>query len=292
MNAIVTPNLAEIAAPYTRSITDIWDNGFAFAQNARNGIVENARMPGRLAGAELEYMNNAYGIASGQATWDDRLQGDILTAQGGVMQGELDNRGRQADLDFFDEKRGIDENRYRSDNEFGMAQNEDGVGRARGSIEQRAAEAETNRRIAEAPGASPLEKSVSAYNTAMGDPSTPAAVLGNIYQVMMQGLISQLAVLPPNSPEYARVKSLLIMYGGYGVQTSPDRPRAAPRPSAASPGVGTAPGGLHYGIPEAPPGPGGASGNFGYGTGNADIGFAPSAPAAKTPPATAGGWTP
>lgn len=289
MNAIVTPNLAEIAAPYTSAITGIWDDGFRFAQNARNGIVENARMPGRLAGAELEYLDNAYGIASGRATWDDRLQTDILNAQGGVLQGELDNRGRQADLDFFDEKRGLDENRYRSDNEFGITQNEDNIGKARGSIEQRAAEAETNRRIAEAPGASPLEKSVSAYNTALGDPSTPSAVLNNIYSVMMQGLISQLAVLPPNSPEYARIKSLLIMYGGYGVQTPPAA-RAAPRPSAVSPGVGTTPGDLHYGIPDAPPGPGGASGNFGYGTGNSGIGFGSSV--GQAPPAASGGWTP
>lgn len=285
MNAIVTPNLAALAEPYTRAITDIWDGGFQFANNARNNIVANAQMPARLAGAELDLLNNAYGVASGRATWDDRLAGDILGAQGGVLQGELDNRGRRADLDFFDERRGIDENRYRSEAELGILQNEDSVGRARNNIEQRAAEVETNRRIGQAPGASPLEKSVSAYNTALGDPSTPSAVINNIHRVMMQGLVSQLAVLPPNTPEFARVKSLLVMYGGYGVQTAPT-PRAAPRPSAMSPRVGTTPGDLYYGIPEASPRVGEVLGNMGYGP---ELEFTPPAPSRAT---NASNWTP
>lgn len=283
MARIPTPSLADLARPYREEITSIWDDGFQFSNNLRNDIVETARMDGRIAGAEREYLDNMYGVDSARATYGDRLQADRIGAQNSVLDGTLTGMGTQADIDFFGTKRGIDENAYVDKAELDRYNNEDNVGIARANIERRAHEQETNRRVSEAPGASPLEKSVSALNTAMGDPSTPAAVTANLHRIVMSGLTSQLAVLPPNSPEYARVKSLLIMYGGYGVPAVPSAPPSAPRPTPSDAGA-TVPGGFSYGIP------GGSPSLPGMGQGG--IGFGPSVGAPPTPAATDGGWTP
>lgn len=215
MADIVTPNLAEISRPYADdAFNNLWKSVYGFKDTVRTDYLKDAYVPAKEVGARLDYLNNRYALESNANTYSARMADDFYGAQLGAAQAE-------DDYSLYGTVRPYEDSAAASNAALGALDAQDGVAVARSNLEQRVTEGEANQRHMAAPGNTPWDKATNAYTTSLDDPQATPQVRELLRARMIETLRQQLAVLPPNSPQYNYIRRQLITLGGWGVNAAP-----------------------------------------------------------------------